>query len=221
MKTLDVIIPTRNRREKLARTLDSIAERAAGAEVRKIVVCDADRETASWLMSSRRDVFRITFVRDHSGSVYCRNLATAAADDAVLYATDDIVFEPSAIASAVALFTSRFPDEDGVVGFSQRNHGNFSPAGVAIVGRTFLARYPGKRLFFPGYFHFACQEIARAGKLLNRIELCPEAGLHHFHPMLDAADLDRTHAEARKFRLRDKVTSAEREAAGLTWGVNG
>jgi glycosyltransferase involved in cell wall biosynthesis len=220
MNHIDLIIPTRNRLQKLMRTLASIPQAGAGVPLHLIVVCDGDERTAFALLNNGHALHRVVCVEKHSGAVFCRNLVTAKAKDAVLYATDDIEFEPFAIDRAVEAMRRRFPDDDGIVGFNQVNHEKFSPAGVALVGSRFLARYPGKKLFFPGYFHFACQEIARAGRLLGRLYLCPDARLVHHHPSLFRAEVDNTHVEARRFRRADRKLSNAREAAGLTWGVN-
>jgi glycosyltransferase involved in cell wall biosynthesis len=221
MKRLEVIIPTRNRLQKLLRTLETIPGLAGGIEIRIVVICDGDRRTAEHVMLSVPKVSRLTYVQRHSGAVYCRNLATQAADDGVLYATDDITFHPGSIDIAVNAFEEKFPDDDGVVGFNQSNHGHFSRAGVAIVGQKFLRRYPDRKLFYPKYFHFACQEVARASLELGKYFFCEAACLTHHHPMLERAERDLTHVEARKWKDRDRQISSERERAGLTWGVNG
>lgn len=219
MRTIDLIIPTRNRLKKLLRTLATIPESAAGVGIRIAIVCDGDPETAKALMERPERISRLCYVSRNLGNVYCRNLMTQTAEDAVLYGTDDITFHPGAIDRAVEAMRAIYPDDDGVVGFHQENHGHYSRAGVALVGHKFLLRYPEKKLFFPGYFHFACQEIARAGDALGKITLCREAVLTHHHPMQFPDQMDATHVEARRYRARDHELSNKREALGLIWGI--
>lgn len=219
MSPIEVIVPTRNRREKLIRMMNSVPAEAAGVPVEIVIVCDGDRKTEQFLLSLGNPSIRIYLVAEHRGAVYCRNLATRESAGSVLYATDDIEFENGAIETAAKELAVRFPDEDGVVGFAQSGNGKYSPAGVALVGRAFLGRYPNRELFFPGYFHFACQEVLRAAETLGRFYFCESARLVHFHPSFDTSQKDSTHREARVHRGRDKELSFVREAAGLTWGI--
>ena len=154
MKRLDLIIPTRNRPEKLKRTLGTIPASAGGIPIFTTVVCDGDVQTSKAILEDPR-ISRVLFIREHSGSVFCRNLITQGAEDALIYGTDDIAFQPGAIEAAVKAMAEHFPDEDGIIGFSQIGCGVFSPAGCALVGQPFLRRYPGRKLFYPGYLPLA------------------------------------------------------------------
>ncbi len=218
MKTIEIIIPTRNRLEKLNRTIRTIPEEAAGARLAIVVICDADTETTRAMARESR-VARCILVPEHSGSVHCRNLATRMTEGDFIYATDDVAFEPGAFTAAIEAMAEHFPDGDGIVGFMQIGGGKYSPAGVALVGQRFLQRYPNKLLFYPGYFHFSAQEIEFAGIRLNKLHLEKKAGLVHFHPKTNRAERDETHIEARKHRQADLALSNARQAAGLIWGL--
>jgi len=221
VKHIDIIIPTRNRWEKLQRCLKTIPLRIPGVTLNVIVVCDGDFKTAQALLTTGNGVVsRIMFVHDHSGAVYCRNLATQCAEDAVLYATDDIEFKPGAIEAAIKSMGENFPNEDGIIGFKQICEGGFTAAGVALVGQPFLRRYPNRKLFCPLYFHFSCQEIERLGKKLGKIVVEDNAVLTHYHPSWNQAELDTTHREARVYRQKDKLLSNDRRVKGLIWGNN-
>ena len=187
-----------------------------------IVICDGDYETAQHLMASNNGVVnQIIYIQKHSGSVFCRNLATQCAEDAVLYATDDIEFKLGAIEAAIKSMRSHFPDEDGIIGFTQIGKQYFSKSGVALVGQKFLCRYPNRKLFYPGYFHFSCQEIERLGDKLNKIVVDEDAMLIHHHPAFNVSEIDSTHKEARVDRKKDQMISFERRAKKLIWGDNG
>jgi len=222
VKYIDIIIPTRNRWDKLQRCLRSIPERLPQIGLNIIIICDGDRKTASRLIASNNgQVSRVVFVANHSGAVCCRNLVTQCAGDAVLYATDDIEFKPGAIEAAVESMKEYFPDDDGVVGFNQIGKQGFSKAGVALVGQQFLRRYPEKKLFYPKYFHFSCQEIERLASKLGKLHLEERAELYHYHPSWNHKEMDRTHVEARKHRNGDLAISRERRAKKIIWGDNG
>jgi|GEM_PF-3525131 len=221
MKKIDLIIPTRNRWDKLQHCLKSIPKQIPGLILNVIVVCDGDKETAYKLLTSNDGlVDRIIFVRDHSGSVYCRNLVTQTVEDALLYAVDDIDFLPDSISIAAEKMQKIFPDEDGVVGFKIINSHSQSKTGVALIGQKFLCRYPQKKLFYPGYFHFSCQEIERLAVKLGKLHFETKAGINHYHPGFYKSESDNTHAEARIFRRKDQKMSLGRKAKGLIWGDN-
>lgn len=219
MKHIDIIIPTRNRYEKLCRCLESIPRSTLEITVGVVVICDGDNETADKLMGHNDGLItRVTLVREHRGSVYCRNLITQSTEDALIYATDDIEFKEGAIDAAVEAMHKYFPDEDGVIGFNQVNARSFSMAGVGLVGQKFLCRYPNRKLFYPRYFHFSCQEIERLGNKLNRIKLEEKAAILHYHPAKNLSERDTTHIEARRDRMKDRQISSQRRADKIIWG---
>lgn len=214
MQYVDLIVPTRGRHAKLAKMLDSVPREAAGKHINVIVAFDADERLGHGRINQ---VFVIAGKR--IGSVAIRNRVTPLALDAVLMATDDVVFWMGAIEAAIRAMEERFPDGDGVVGFNQVNHKSFSGTGVCLVGQKFLRRYPDKKLYYPGYFHFACQEIERLAASLGKFWLEPEARLFHAHPSTGDGEMDRTHREARVHRAKDMAISKQRREAGLTWGA--
>ena len=221
MKHIDLIIPTRNRWEKLQRCLRSIPRVLPQVELNITIICDGDRETAEKLIvSNNGQVGHLVLVAKHSGAVYCRNLVTQCAEDALLYATDDIEFKPGAIEVATESMREHFPDDDGVVGFNQIGKQEFSKAGVALVGQQFLRRHPGKKLFYPKYFHFSCQEIERLALRLGKLHFEEQAMLCHYHPIWNREEMDNTHVEAREHRKDDQKISSERRAKKLIWGDN-
>lgn len=213
---LSVIIPTRNRLKKLERTLDSIPGRSLFSEIEVIVICDGDPQTFAEIRNNSR-VDRLVFVEVHRGAVYCRNLVTAQLDNPFIYATDDIVFAPGAIKNAEMMLRDEFPDHDGVIGFVQAGN-QFHPAGVALVGEKFLYRYPEKKLFYPEYYHFACQEIHWLADKLGKFRQCQTAIINHFHPATHSEEMDHTHIEARKHKAEDMALIKSRQETGSIWG---
>lgn len=219
MKHIDIIIPTRNRLQKLYRTIESIP--IDNSLIRIVIVCDGDENT--FLMLTRGDFVdrRMLILQNSSqmGSVYSRNRAIEYCDDGVLYATDDIVFDRDSISNAISSFNTLFNDDDGVIGFKQINS-TYHPTGVALVGRNFIKRYPNRKLFYPKYFHFSCQEVHEHAVKLNRFHLNELAMIEHFHPDKNREDLDSTHSDARKFKDEDFKLRRKRKELGLIWGYN-
>ena len=221
MERIDLVIPTRNRRAKLERALASIPASASGVAIDVIVACDGDETTFRSFLGAGRDNIRIVYFAGHRGSVFVRNAVIRETHDAVIYFCDDMTFYPGAIATVVDEFRSRFPDDDGVVGFGQEGiRGTGNPAAVALVGKKFIDRYPNRDLFFPGYFLFACQEVLAAAEALGRFYHAREARTFHYHPAFNPKEIDQTHKDGRIFADRDKALREERQAAGLIWGLD-
>jgi hypothetical protein len=226
MNHITIVIPTRNRWQKLANTLDTIPVRSF---ISVLVVCDGDPETHRRIRGLQASQIRSLLVNRHMGSVYCRNLVIPDCPDGVLYAVDDIEFQPGAIRSALACFNQHFPDDDGVVGFHQIECGdNYHPSGVALLGKRFVDRYPNRQPFCPEYFHFAAQEIHWLAAPCGKFVLCRDAALLHNHPSFvkrggrdpEQCSMDSTHQDARERAAQDKVIRERRKAAGLVWGDN-
>lgn len=218
---LDIIVPTRNRFQKLIRMLKSIPQ-YSWMELH--IICDGDTWTYNKLCQLGgywKGGQPQLYLTQHMGSVHCRNLITQKAEDAILWATDDIIFEKGCIESAWDNLKKCYPDGDGVVGFNQHNAkppGNFCWTGVGIMGQSFLKRYPGKVLSFPGYFHFGTREIERLALKVGRLYKDPLAKIHHFHPDFYPALMDETHIVARSRIHQDMTLKKERKEQGLIWG---
>lgn len=222
MKHITILIPTRNRIEKLKKTLASIPDLDY---VDVVIACDSDLGTFHYVESLNNPKIQAMLVfacsdTEFSGSVECKNLCCRDIEGGLLYATDDIIFQEGAIQSAFECFNKYFPYDDGVVGFVQTGNA-FHPTGVGLVGQRFLRQYSKKQLFFPGYFHFACQEI---------YDLCLKLGgkfiqdrgaiILHKHPCNFKEEMDQTHIDARIKRREDHDLIKERRAKGLIWGNN-
>ena len=219
MKHIDIVIATRNRYEKLKKTLISVPDEPyIGIKI----VIDGEDETQKRIIEEAEIIGKtkvgILYTnKNRKGAVFCRNHAIQYCYDGILYATDDMTFEPDAIENAINAFNSYFPDDDGVIGFVQIPD-NFHPTGVALVGQKFLQRYPSKQLFNPEYFHFACQEVYWLASKLGKFHQEPTAVIRHYHPAFFRDEMDKTHIEARKYREKDHALMRERQAKGLIWG---
>jgi len=225
MNKIEVIIPTRNRLEKLDRCLDTIPRNAKNLDIKVTIVCDGDAKTASALIGDIR-VDRVIYIREHVGSVFARNVATQAVEGHVICAVDDMVFMPGAIEEAHRVLMEKFPDGDGVVGFfradrdySKMNISSGMYAGVALIGQKFLRRYPNQKLFCPEYFLFAAQEVTNLGNKLGKICVADNAKMFHHAPR-KGGGMDQTHVDGRQHRLTDRATKKRRAESKILWGDN-
>ena len=225
MKTIDMVLASRFRFEKLLRMIKTVPPLHF---LNIHVVFDGDRagfEAFSRLPKDHYQGGTMTgyLIRVHSGSVYCRNYIFPLCEDGVLIACDDIVFHPGAIESAFKNFNSRFKDGFGVVGFNQFNAvppTNFCWTGVCLVGQEYLDSHPKRQLLNPEYFHFATREIEWKADKLNCLYRDPDAKIFHYHPERMDEEMDRTHREARVFLRADRRIKMFRAQKGEIWGIN-
>ena len=110
MKQIQIIIPTRNRVEKLKKTLASIPKLPY---ISVVVACDNDIVTHKYLQdlcnSQVDSLVVLAGCTEFSGSVECKNLCCPNTPDGLLYATDDIIFHEGAIQAAFECFNNNFP----------------------------------------------------------------------------------------------------------------
>ena len=231
--SLDIVIPTLGRPEKLARAVRSIDKAvqymtetgANDVAVRTVIVHD----------TARKQVFGVW-------NDYC---ATTFADSntyspsAMAYVCDDIEFEIQAIKVAVDTFRQKFPDTDGVLGFNQRNipkdTEGFSQSAMGMIGSAFMDRYrfaigrdannrsqyAPPRPFCPDYIAFCADaELGLFARFVNRFIFAKEAALHHYHPAHCPNEMDETHKINRNAAVKanDKPTWRKRQELGLLWG---
>lgn len=238
MKTIDIVIPTLNRLEKLKRMLASVPKLDW---VKAKIVFDndpirhpheKDRHScpqqsqfirSDWYRDEekRKVIGSIISMEMHRGSAACRNYITPLCMDGVLPATDDVVFRPGAFEKMLKQFNDTFPDDDGVLGIRQHNEEKrFHPTGVCLVGQQFLQRYPGKLLYYPRYFHFAAQEIWWHAETVKRFAVTEEILLDHLHPGFMPEEMDETHKITASHRTLDHMVRNARKKAGSIWGYD-
>jgi len=218
-----IVIPTRNRWDKLVRCLDSIP---AHDWIKVCVVCDADGITHERLMlefgysTIQRPNRFSALIQQHSGSVHCRNWATQhLVLDSALMATDDVEFHMNSIEMARWWMNEKFPDGDGVIGFTQEPN-KFHKTGVCLVGAKFLDRYPNRWLYNPDYFHFACPEILWLAEKYDKFFQSPDSEVHHKVPRKDDGDIDQTHWDARMKKPFDFGKLEQRKKDGKVWPLD-
>jgi hypothetical protein len=183
-----------------------------------IVAVDGERRTGPVVREEFPHIKVIEYA-EHAGSVSIRNktISNHCMRSNVLYFVDDAVFHPGAVEKAIDDFHTFFPDTDGVLGLSQSGDHKFHPTGVAIIGDAFLNRYKDRMPFFPGYWHFAAQEVHWLADKVGKFQTS-EATIDHHHPGFNRNLADKTHVEARQRIRYDQDVRREREAKGRIWG---
>jgi glycosyltransferase involved in cell wall biosynthesis len=214
LEKIDIIIATRNRFTNLIQTISSIPTHDY---IRIIVVCDGDLDTFRRLDSLEKGRnIKVLLVPSHKGSVFCRNLGVKLVEDGVLFSTDCTIFHLGSIERALNIFNNNFVDNDGVLGFGFQGRG--SCTAVSLIGKTFLDRYPNKEVFYPGFFHFACQEISALCQKLEGKYGKKFLYVDYENTITKNIIKDSTYKDARLNRSSDFLLKEQRENQQIVWG---
>lgn len=215
MKKITVIIPTRNRLEMLKRTLESIPQEDF---ISTIVVCDGDEDTFQYLIDNSVKNIMPVLMHKHQGTVFCRNIFTSTVEDGVICAMDSVIFNSDSIQRAFNIFNQNFLDDDGVYCFNFEGRG--SCTALSLVGQKFLQRYDGKKLYYPPFFHFACQEISALCAHLEKEEKKKFIVDDNKFTVVKKVMYDKTYNDARKYRQEDHKFIEIRRKENDIWGFN-
>lgn len=194
--TVDVVIATYKRHEKLARCVSSLLDTH---DFLRIVILPDNRRVGMLKLINEE------FSRSHA--------------DIVLSCSDDMEFFPETIAKVIYAMEKNFPDTDGVIGLKQVEFEN--EGGLLALGQKFLQRFPENKAFCPDYkalyFDTELYDFALGAGLFA---FCPDAMVHHYHPSAYPKEMDDTHRIGRVLSQNDSSVYEQRKAKGLLWGKN-
>lgn len=192
--TVDIIIATYRRPEKLARCVSSLLDTH---DFLRIVI-----------LPDNRRVGMLKLINEEFG----RSQA-----DIVLSCSDDMEFFPDTIAQLIYAMEKNFSDTDGVIGLKQVEFEH--EGGLLALGQKFLHRFPEKKAFCPDYkalyFDTELYDFALGAGLFA---FCPDALVHHYHPSIYSKEMDDTHRIGRVLSKNDCDIYEQRKHKGLLWG---
>lgn len=205
---VDIIIPTWNRPESLTKTVQTILS-GTYKNTTIFIVIDGNADLIS--LTCRWPV-AILFNKKRRDWVYSINRALLfAKGDGVIYASDDLEFEPTCIEIAVRRMLLKAPDLDGLVTIKQDVRGCSTAFG--LLGRKFIDRFPGRQVLCPDFIHYGSDgEIGRFARSIGRLYICDEAKVKHRRPH------DETFHLAKPVEQRDIGLLRKRKEMGLLWG---
>lgn len=135
----------------------------------------------------------------------------------VLFATDDLLFHPDCLITALRAMKKMFNGSDGIVGLNQLQRGE--PKGrkyaFGLIGEDFVKRFPDNQIFCPDYIHFnGDRELGIYSKSIDKLFYCEQAQVDHIRLQ------DNTTALGKQVYMRDKLIFKERQQKGFLWGKN-
>jgi len=195
--TVEIVIPTYQREEKLCRLIKSITANVY-PEYKITVLPD----------HGRKHVFRLI------------NEQSMRSDaDIFLGISDDTVFEPTVIEHAAKSMEKCFPDTDGIIYMNWINLPNVCKGAIAFVGKKFRKRFPNGFIYCPDYISlYADSELSNFAESISKLEFCSLTGLYHYHPAHYPEELDRTHELGRENMGNDSRMRRLRNEKGYLWG---
>lgn len=205
---VNVLITTWNRPQLLKQTVNSIL---ASTYKNLSIFVMVDGNPALIDMVSKLPVAmiynreRLDWIRSmNKGFFYTRG-------GAVIYSSDDLVFDKHCIEAAATKLKTKAPDGDALVAITQNIVGCSTAFG--LVGRKFIDRFPRRQVFCPDYIHYVSDlEVGNFARNIGRCYMCPEAKVIH-HRFKDA-----TFHKAKPVEKIDLRMKARRKEKGLLWG---
>ncbi len=223
MFTLDIVIPTINRVEKLQKCLNSIFISASIISINLYIYFSVKSEL-EYFSDYLKNVPNVSlrYVKEYRvpdfWNSYLKNMTSS---DAMFYINDDVLFFPDTITSAISEFKNYFPDNDGILGVNQSNlpADKTVKSAFGIIGKKYSERFPDNQVFPPMYDRFfADWEVGEYANSINKFVYCEEVKIEHLHPLTDARLLDETHRKVRHFWSQDHKTFLKRREQNLLWG---
>lgn len=207
---IDVIIPTFSRPKLLYDTVQSLLA-STHKDLSIFVVVDGN---PNLLDVVTRWKVAVLFNKARRDWIFSMNRALRYTHgDAVIYASDDLVFDQHCIELAAARLVCKAPTLDGLVAITQSVKGCSTAFG--LMGRTFIDRFPGRQVFCPDYIHYGSDfELGRYARSISRLFLCEEAKVLHHRPH------DKTWSLAKPIETHDLPVQKQRMAKGLLWGAD-
>lgn len=207
---VDILIPTYDRLELLKKCVKSITD-GNYKDISIVVIVDGNKEM---LDGFKDEPIEILFNPKRMDYVISMNKAMKQTKgDAVIYASDDLVFHSNCISNAVKAMKKHFPDTDGLVALKQVD--KEGGAAFGLLGRKFINRFPDSAVFCPEYIHYASDtELRRMAKHFELLYQCREAIVDHSRLHDNTFDL------AREVKNHDRWIYRRRKERQFLWGLN-
>jgi len=219
---LDIVIPTKNRKEKLDNCLNSVFHSVKDNLV-NIWLYFSIQEELDYYKALFNNIsnIHIEYLEFYRVPDFWNGHLQKTKADAICYLNDDVILFTDTIETIIREFGEKYPDYDGVMGLRQANlpKDQTVEGAFGVIGRKYAERFPEKQVFCPDYDRFFSDwELWQYAKSINRFYFCSIARIEHLHPLGNKALEDDTHKDVRKWIKGDKKTFAIRKQRNLLWG---
>jgi hypothetical protein len=220
---LDIVIPSKWRRNKLDNCLNSLFKSIHDEDV-NIYLYFSVKEEYDIYYAIFKDIPNIKPVlleTEYRVPTFWNTHLQKMTADGLVYLNDDIEVFEDTIDKIKLEFYRYFPDYDGVIGLNQLNLNEFQKVEGAfgVIGRKYAERFPNKQVFCLDYYRFWGDfELMQHAKEIHKFHFSTEAQLIHNHPCTNRKFQDATHEDVRKYISKDKEIFNKRKEKGLLWG---
>lgn len=220
---ITIVIPTRNRLEKLYNCIASIiTNKYYGSHEVNIIIAFDNREELEKFgkynisKETSMEVFNNYRVPDF-WNYYLKN----SNFDVFVCLNDDTLLEKDFFLKLEEAFKNNFPDFDGIVGLNQSNGPKEQclDSAFCAIGSKYADRFPDRNVYCLDYFRFyADKEIGEYAKSIDKFYFGEEVKIIHLHPAFTKLSPDETHNKVREFLNKDRTTYTKRKQKNLLWG---
>lgn len=222
--TMDVHIPTRDRRPQLHNLLVSIqAAMIEGVHIH--VWFDTDEELEKFRTAYNWvDVWWLHFHkmdRVFVPPLFWNARLRETKSDVFIYLCDDTEMNIECLKELRKAFAAKFPDFDGIIGIRQANlpPRQKVPAAFGAIGMKFADRFPFRNVFCIDYRSFYIdKELGEYADSKGKFYSCESAFVNHYTPGVTGQKPDATNKHIRRFKQYDIATNKKRVRANLLWG---
>lgn len=197
--SVEIIIPTVDRKESLQKLRDSIDKFCPGTKV--TVFKDAQAKGVNLALNT---------------------LYRTSESDIVIFLADDTEVTSNIVKICKKEMHKRFPDMDGMLGLNQTNlpeKENCHEFSFPVLGRAFIDRFPNRNVFCPFYGHYyGDTELGLYAKSIGKFHFCKEAEIIHYHPFFSDRKQDQTWMIAHRRMQGDMALFKDRQSRGKLWG---
>jgi hypothetical protein len=226
MLRIEIVIPTRDRLEKLIKCLGSIEEAKKQIEEHNLFVyvyssSEKEYRKIDYLVKGYRWILTRFLKEEYNASTFWNRHLKEFRGDVFYYINDDTVLAPDCLKNSIESMNSHFPDLDGVIGINQENIpiNQQCKSAFGAIGSEFVERFPDRQVFMPKYKRFYLDtELYEYSSKINKFYFDETAKLLHMHPAFNSKWMDETHTNVRKHLSKDKKLYEERQREHLLWG---
>ena len=217
---IDIVIPSKNRYNKLTNCLISI-EKYITNNIVVYVYFSSQKEIDSF--DIKKDWLIIRLYENYIVPEFWNSHLKQCRADIMVCLNDDVLLKENTILEIEKAFMNNFPNFDGVVGLRQSNgpQEQCLDSAFCCIGLKYAQRFPQRQVYCINYKYFwADKELGDYAKKINKFYFAEKAEIIHLHPSFTKEIPDETHLYTRQYLMSDKTTYLKRKQLGYLWGEN-
>jgi len=200
MRTLEIVVPTYNREDEIARFL-KYAQKVESPE--------------DWIVN-----INVRYGgKPEALTGIVNGLVGESSADVVMVLADHLVMHSDCLLNCMGYFDD---NSDLMVGLHIENlpiTPGISEYCFFALDREFISRFPDRQIFCPDYYHFyADNELGKFANSIGKFYWAEDAKVTTYHPNVGNASKDTTYWSSRKNVAQDKQANSIRKTKRFLWG---